>query len=236
MVLTSGQNSINNNFGELKPVTISGNVYEDKLGTGALAPGDSPIPGTTLTLTASGATIATTITAVDGTYSFTFDSNGNPLTPGTYKITETQPAGLSPGNQYRRNRQRRIRQRLIPVDMIGSMVLTSGQASVSNNFGELKPVTISGNVYEDMLGTGVLAPGDSPIPGPPSTLSAAALPSPPRPLLPMVPIASHLTPTATRCHRAPTRSPRPSLPDISREPIRSEPSTSAPMAPWSPST
>src|ERR1700722_2682135 len=98
VVLTSGQNSINNNFGELKPVSISGNVYEDNLGTGALAPGDSPIPGTTLTLSAGGTTLATTTTAADGTYSFTTDSNGNPLPPDTYEVTETQPAGYLQGS------------------------------------------------------------------------------------------------------------------------------------------
>ena len=82
----------------MKPVTISGNVYEDVLGTGVLAPGDAPIPGATLTLTSGGVTIATTTTAADGTYTFTSDSGGNPLLPGTYKVTETQPAGYLQGS------------------------------------------------------------------------------------------------------------------------------------------
>ena len=40
---------------------------------------------------------ATTTTASDGTYSFSTDSNGNALRPGTYTITETQPTGYLAG-------------------------------------------------------------------------------------------------------------------------------------------
>ena len=98
-----------------------------------------------------GTTIATTTTAADGTYSFTSDANGNPLTPATYKVTETQPAGYLQGTNTVGTVNGASDGALIPVDMIGSVVLTSGQNSINNNFGELKPVTISGNVYEDKL-------------------------------------------------------------------------------------
>ena len=135
-------------------------------------PGDAPIPGTTLSLSSGGITVANTTTAADGTYSFTSDSSGNPLAPGTYKVTETQPAGYLQGSNTVGTVNGVSDGSLIPVDMIGSVVLTSGQNSVSNDFGEVKPVTISGNVYEDVLGTGVLASGDVPIPGTTLTLSS----------------------------------------------------------------
>ena len=110
-------------------------------------------------MSAAGTTIATTTTAADGTYSFTSDSNGNPLPPDTYKVTETQPAGYLQGSNTVGTVNGASDGTLIPVDMIGSVVLSSGQNSINNNFGELKPVTISGNVYEDKLGTGAARPG-----------------------------------------------------------------------------
>src|SRR5262249_59953956 len=133
------------------PVPISGNVYEDKLGTGALAPGDLPIPGTTLTLPVGGVTSATTTAAAAGTYSFTTDSGGMPLPPATYKVTETQPAGYLQGSNTVEIGRATCRERLDPVDMIGSIDLTSGQDSVGNNFGEVKPGTISADSSEDTV-------------------------------------------------------------------------------------
>jgi hypothetical protein len=157
-----------------QPVTISGNVYEDKLGTGALAPGDPPIPGTLLTLTNSlGAVVATTTTGLDGTYAFTATPTGSPLLPGTYTVTETQPAGFLQGTNTVGTVNGVTDGVLIPVDMIGSIVLTSGQNSINNNFGEVLPVTISGNVYEDQFGLGFLAPGDPPLGGVVLTLTNA---------------------------------------------------------------
>jgi hypothetical protein len=166
IVLAAGDNSINNNFGELLPVTVAGNVYFDQLGTGTLQPGDLPIPGVLLALMDStGATVATTTTNGNGAYGFTTTTTGAPLSPGTYKITEAQPAGFLQGTNTVGTVNGVTDGVLIPVDMIGSIVLHSGDNSISNNFGELLPVTIAGNVYVDQQGTGTLQPGDAPIPG-----------------------------------------------------------------------
>ena len=63
--------------------------------------GEPGIAGVTLTLSGTnglGQSItATTTTAANGTYSFSTDSNGNSLRPGTYQIAETQPSGYLPG-------------------------------------------------------------------------------------------------------------------------------------------
>ena len=45
--------------------------------------------------------------------------------------------------------------------MIGSVVLTSGQNSINNNFGELLPSSICGTVYVDANGTGQMTSGDT---------------------------------------------------------------------------
>ena len=165
IVLAAGQASVGNNFGEVRPVTVAGNVYEDRDGSGTLTPADAPIPGTVLTLTGPGGVTATTTTGPGGTYAFTTDSNGNPLAPGTYKVTETQPAGFLEGSNTVGTVNGTTDGVLVPVDMIGSIVLGSGQASVGNNFGEVLPVTIAGNVYQDRDGSGSLTTGDTPIPG-----------------------------------------------------------------------
>ena len=63
---------------------ISGRVYDDKNCNGQRNAGDIGIGGVTLTLT-PGAVV--TLTAADGTYSF------SGLAAGTYVVTETDPAG-----------------------------------------------------------------------------------------------------------------------------------------------
>jgi hypothetical protein len=153
------------------PVTLSGNVYEDTAGAGALQPGDPPIPNVLLTLVdASGSTVATTTTASNGTYSFSDSSSGSPLAAGTYEIEETQPTGYLQGTNTVGTVNGVTDGTLPSQDVIGSIVLTSGQNSINNNFGELLPVSISGTVYDDVLKAGVLLPGDLPIPGTTVTL------------------------------------------------------------------
>src|SRR5262249_14368488 len=148
-----------------KSVTISGTVYEDKDASGSLTAGDVPIAGTTVTLSnGSGTTFGTTTTAADGTYSFT-TSNGQPLAPGTYKITEAQPSGYLQGTNTVGTVNGTAVGTLVRVYMIGSIVLASGQSSAGTNFGEIKGVTISGNVYEDKDRSGSLTASDLPISG-----------------------------------------------------------------------
>jgi SdrD B-like domain len=148
------------------PVTLAGNVYEDADGTGALAPGDPPIPGVTILLVnSSGSTIASTTTANDGTYSFSTTATGAPIAPGTYQLEEVQPAGFVQGATTVGTVDG-VTDGDSPVPgIIGSIVLNSGQNTINNNFGELLPVTLAGNVYEDADGTGTLEPGDPPIGG-----------------------------------------------------------------------
>src|SRR5439155_1028698 len=101
IAVTSGQAGINYNFGDVKAVTLSGTVYEDSNGNGAFNSGEPGISGVTLTLSGTNnlgqAITATATTAANGTYSFSTDSSGNALRPGTYQIAETQPSGYLQG-------------------------------------------------------------------------------------------------------------------------------------------
>ena len=89
--------SFNNNFGELlQRGSLSGYVYVDEGaggGTrddGVKQAGETPIPGTTVTLfrVVNGQTTSLSQTTTDtaGFYQF------NDLAPGTYEVRETQPA------------------------------------------------------------------------------------------------------------------------------------------------
>src|SRR5207244_2856647 len=151
VLMAEGQSGINYNFANLKPVTVSGMVYEDSNDSGVLDSGEPGIAGVTLTLSGTsdlGQSIsATTTTAADGTYSFTTDSNGNSLRPGTYQIAETQPSAYLEGSNTVGTVNGTADGTLIAVDKIGAIVLAEGQSGINYNFGEVKPVTVSGTLY-----------------------------------------------------------------------------------------
>jgi hypothetical protein len=86
--LNSNTSANSYNFGQFKPVSISGTVYRDKNFDDVLNGPDVGIGGVTVYLkSTSGAVLATTTTASNGTYSFTG------LNPGVYQIAESKPNG-----------------------------------------------------------------------------------------------------------------------------------------------
>src|SRR5262249_36321788 len=97
IVLTSGQSGVNYNFGNIKPVTLSGTVYADSQCNGPLNTVQPGVAVVTLSLSGTNdkgtAITATTTTNANGVYGFSTDTSGNKLRPGTYTITETQPSG-----------------------------------------------------------------------------------------------------------------------------------------------
>jgi protocatechuate 3,4-dioxygenase beta subunit len=152
--------SVNNNFGERGPATISGSVYADSNDNGLFAGTESGIAGVTVTLTGTdenGLEVSkTTFTNDSGAYSFTG------LVPGTYKVTESQPsayldgkdtAGTTGGDSTTTN------------DEISGITVGSGQTSSANNFGELAQPSIAGSVYVDADDDGVRDAGEAPIAG-----------------------------------------------------------------------
>ena len=141
IALAPGQDSINNNFGEVLPVGLSGSVYVDANHTGSLMAGDPPIVGVRVNLFDPSGLVATTATDAFGSFVFTASASGAPLRPDTYTLVELQPAGYLQGM----NTVGTVNG--VPVgnepstDVIGSIVLQSGQVSIHNNFGELTPPT-----------------------------------------------------------------------------------------------
>jgi RHS repeat-associated protein len=126
---------------------ISGEVYDDISGSGSIAPGDPGLAGWTvnLTNTATGDIITTTT-----------DSNGNytlsGVTAGSYTLSEVVQPGFvetqptAPGTY--------------------SLTVASGQAVSGENFGDHPAASsISGQVFNDVTGSGTYASGDQGLSG-----------------------------------------------------------------------
>src|SRR5262249_14700875 len=139
---------------------IGGYVYVDANDDGIFQGTETPIANVTVKLTGTndlGAAVSlTTTTSATGAYNFTN------LRPGTYTITETQPAGYldgkdtqgTPGNGVTGN------------DVFSTISLLAGVNGVNNNFGEKLPPNsyICGTKYLDVTGNG-LTGDDTPMCG-----------------------------------------------------------------------
>ena len=140
--LSSGQSGLNYDFGELLPASISGYVYSDANNNGHFDAGESPIAGVTLTLVDASGTSTGQTTTTDAAGYYHFDN----LLPGTYGVAEAQPAGYldgldaaGPVGGVAHN----------PGDLIDGIPLSSGVSAPDNDFGEVKPASISGYDFQD---------------------------------------------------------------------------------------
>ena len=127
-----GVEAVNYNFGE-QPIpksSIAGNVYIDADNDGVRDQGEAGIGGVKVSLTGTdmqGHNVAlTTTTNSNGSYIFTH------LMPGTYKVTETQPADHPDGKDSAGSAGGTVSN-----DMISNIHLGPGVAAVNYNFGEL---------------------------------------------------------------------------------------------------
>src|SRR5215831_596159 len=152
VVTSSGGTFSGRDFGNFQKISISGQVYIDRNGNGALNPGDGGLSGWTVFLDTNGngaldSGEPSLVTSAPGNYSFTN------LGPGNYKVREVVQNGWmqTTGN---------------PVDVTASSG-TSVDATISPglNFGVFLNISISGQVYNDVNGNGALNPGDGGLPG-----------------------------------------------------------------------
>jgi protocatechuate 3,4-dioxygenase beta subunit len=160
IALDGGENSIQNDFAEAKPVSLSGQVYHDRNDNGVRDSGEEGIGGATVQLqfrTLSGPTpgVISIVTAADGTWV------ASDLTPGTWDVVELQPTGYLDGldragtvNGANRGTVHN------PGDSITTILLTSGQAGINYDFGELVASTIAGQVLADRDGDCEIDPGE----------------------------------------------------------------------------
>jgi serine-aspartate repeat-containing protein C/D/E len=136
----SGDALVDYDFCEVKPVTISGLVWLDTIRNCEIDDGEARLGGVTIQLfNSSGAIIATTKTASDGTYSFTN------LRPGTYNVHEVQPAGYFEGCTHSGS----LGGDDSVQDDITEIVTVSGDNGINYNFSEVPAGSISGVVFRD---------------------------------------------------------------------------------------
>ncbi len=154
--LLGGTQSINNDFGELPPSSISGTVYADINGNGRLDDDEWPIEGVTLQLLgAAGNVIETTQTNAAGYYEFTG------LATGLYSVSETQPEYYYDGADYAGS----LGGTLSAPDSIIDVVLPVGTDAIEYDFTETPPAGISGFVYVDDNDNGQFDSGETPLQG-----------------------------------------------------------------------
>jgi|GEM_PF-3311915 len=123
---------------------VSGMVYEDDNGDGAVSVGDTPLAGVQINLSDG----QSTTTNANGFYQFTN------LTPGNYTIVEIDPSGyLSSGDAQGAN------DNTIAID------LQAIQSITNQNFFDYQPATITGMVFEDTDDDGSFSLADMPLEG-----------------------------------------------------------------------
>ena len=164
-VLASGQSGINNNFGEVLPASIAGYVCNDANDNGVFDTNESGIANVTVTLTGTndlGQSVSlTTTTSSTGAYSF-----GN-LRPGTYTLTETQPASYLEGHDNVGS----LGGSAAVIDVFSGVAPTAGASGTGYDFGEILPASVAGYVYNDANDNGVFDANESGIAGVTITLT-----------------------------------------------------------------
>jgi hypothetical protein len=133
LILSSGVNAANNNFGELPPSRLTGYVYQDVNNNGIKEAGEAGIQGAQVRLTGTddiGQLIDLVFTTPPGGY-YSFLN----LRPGTYSLAETQPTGWVDGKDTLGTQGSGT----VTNDLISAITLPVGINGDSNNFGELAP-------------------------------------------------------------------------------------------------
>jgi uncharacterized repeat protein (TIGR01451 family) len=170
--LQSGNAATEYNFGELQPASVAGLVWYDADNSGTQNGTEPVLPGVTVTLTGTdyrGVAIAprVLVTGPAGTYSFTN------LKPGSYVVTETQPADYADG-QLQLGTVNATPSGIAGVNVFNGIVLPSAGAGINYNFGE-RGRAIAGTVYADDNDDGIKQPAEPGIPGVQVTLNGCAI-------------------------------------------------------------
>ncbi|WP_127818153.1 SdrD B-like domain-containing protein [Microbacterium sp. CPCC 204701] len=155
IVMQSGVAATGYLFGERAPVSLSGLVFEDLDGDAVHDAAEDGVAGVTLTLRdMTDATVGTTVTAADGTWSF------EGIAPGTYSVVEEgQPlAGFIDGASIAGTAGGTA-----AANRIDDVVLTASADGYL--FAEIPLSIIRGIVWHDANDDGVQDAGEAPIAG-----------------------------------------------------------------------
>ena len=166
IALVGGEAATGYAFGELEAASISGLAYVDENNDGQVGAAEELLADVTVTLTGTddlGNAVSLTMqTGVDGAFEFT------DLRPGTYTISETQPADLLDGQMSVGDLGGAA---VEGSDAIADIVVSSGDAGAGYRFGEILPGSLSGLVYVDFNDDGEVNFGETTIEGVTVTLT-----------------------------------------------------------------
>ncbi len=156
ITLDGGDDSIHNDFGEVRPASLSGHVYHDADDDGVFDADEDGIGGALVQVEGNG----------QAPVELTTDANGfwhvEGLFPGTYQVTEITPDGYLDGLDTAGTADGVANN---PGDLIEGVVLAAAQHGENYNFGELLPGGLCGYVYVDMNNNGYRDDGEPGIPG-----------------------------------------------------------------------
>lgn len=150
--VTAGATATATPIGFQSAGVVAGVVFDDANGNGTRDGAEGGLSGVTVQLVnaTTGAVVATTTTAADGSYTF-------PSVPsGSYLVRETDPAGYTSTTPN-----------VVPVTVV------SGTTAVAN-FGDQVGSTVSGVVFDDLNGNGVQDSGEAGLAGVTMRLTSAA--------------------------------------------------------------
>jgi len=154
--LLGGEDSVGNDFAEVRPASISGHVIADMNANCTLDAGDAPLAGVTVNLLdAAGNVLAAAQTNAEGFYEF------SGLMPGVYGVAEIQPEGYLDACDHVGS----AGGSLLAPDSIIDVALGSGTVATDYDFAEVLPASISGYVYVDANNNGGKNFGEAPIAG-----------------------------------------------------------------------
>lgn len=154
IVLGTGGSSTANNFGEVRAASLAGRVYQDADYNGAAGAGDPGIAGVTVTLSGTdmfGNAVSKTTTTAAGTGAYAFAN----LVPGSYTLTETQPAAFADGSDAAGTAGGTAGN-----DVVSAIALRSNVSGTGYDFGELL-TRIPVRVFVDANNDGVPQAGDT---------------------------------------------------------------------------
>jgi protocatechuate 3,4-dioxygenase beta subunit len=164
IAVSAGASGKDYNFAELSPASLAGRVFEDNDNNGIQDPEEAGIRSVTVTLTGTddrGQSVRI-VQRTDANGYFRFTN----LRPGTYTLTETQPAGYLDGTAAAHAAIAAAN-----VNQYSDIVLTPGASDDNCDFAELLPASVSGCVYVDSNNDGLRAPGEAGIAGVTVTLT-----------------------------------------------------------------
>ncbi len=154
--LLGGEDSIRNDFAEVRPASLGGLVHADLDGDCQLDPGEQTLAGVTVwLLDAQGTRLRSTTTDASGQYLF------ENLAPGTYGVEEIQPDGyLTHGTLLGTSGGT-----VAADDRITGITLATGTAATGYDFCEVLPAKLSGFVYLDSNNNGLRDTGETGLAG-----------------------------------------------------------------------